>query len=115
MQTDGDLKATRKSVIDGMLDYMVDGETGYEKSHVEECNRILEQHLDALAGASDCASALECVKVTVLRLNDLNGRAGHELIETGQREEICEYISRAGSLLGFHDDAEDVTEPWREW
>ena len=54
-------------------------------------------------------------KATVLKLNDLNERAGEDLIETDQREDICEYITKADALLGFNTEDEDVTEEWREW
>ena len=55
------------------------------------------------------------MKATVLKLNKLNEKAGYELIETDQREDICKYIIRAGALLGFNGEDEDVTEEWRDW
>ncbi len=109
-----DLKSLKDSTIDGMLDYM-DDDVEYTKKDVEVCGRILDNHIDALSQAQDRSSAMQCVKDTILKLNELNEKAGEELIETDQREEICEYIIKAGVLLGFNDENEDVTEEWREW
>jgi len=110
-----DLKTPKAKILDGMLDYMADGDVDYTKDDVEKCGLILEEHLGALAKIEDQASAMDCVKNTVLKLNDLNQNAGEELIETVQREEICEYIITAGAILGFNGPDEDVTEEWREW
>lgn len=110
-----DLQSLRDSVIEGMLDYMSDAEVSYTKEDVEQCRRILEEHLEALSKVDDRDSAMVCVKVTVLRLNALNEKAGGELFETDQREGICEYIIKAGAILDFNGEDEDVTEEWREW
>ena len=48
-------------------------------------------------------------------LNSLNARCGGTLIETDQREDICEFIIRAGCLAGFNGEGEDGTEAWRDW
>jgi len=50
-----------------------------------------------------------------VKLNDLNKKAGYELIETDQREDICKFLIRAGELLGFNGPNEDITEEWRDW
>ena len=109
-----ELISLKDSIIDGMLDYM-DDDVEYTKKDVELCERILDDHINALSKAHDRNSAIQCVKDTVLKLNELNEKAGEELIETDQREEICEYIIKAGALLGFNDENEDTTEEWREW
>ncbi len=93
----------------------MDEDVDYTEADVEECSKILEAHIDAISKVQDRDSALKCVKTTVSKLNELNEKAGEELIETDQREEICEYIIRAGFLLGINGEDEDVTEEWREW
>jgi hypothetical protein len=110
-----DLQSLRDSITGGMLDYMSDADVTFTKEDVDECRRILEEHLECLAKVQDRDSAMVCVKTTVLRLNALNEKAGGELIETDQREGICEYIIKAGALLDFNGEDEDVTEEWREW
>ncbi len=109
------LISLRNSVTEGMLDYMNEGDVNYTKTEVEECRRILEEHIEALSCTLDRNSAMKCVKTTVLKLNELNESAGEELIETDQRENICEYIIKAGAFLGFNGEDDDVTEEWREW
>jgi hypothetical protein len=36
-------------------------------------------------------------------------------VETDRREDICSILIRAGAVLGFNAEDEDVTEEWREW
>ena len=48
-------------------------------------------------------------------MNELNHRTGHDLIETDQREEICAFIIKAGAIMGFNAEGQDVTDQWREW
>ena len=115
LKTNAELKALRKSLIKGMLDYRADGSAGYTKADVEKCQCLLEEHLDVISVARDRDAAQACVKATVLKLNKLNAKAGYELIETDQREDICKYIITAGALLGFNGENEDVTEEWRDW
>jgi hypothetical protein len=110
-----ELRTLRNALIKGMLDYRADGGASYTKAQVEKCRRLLEEHLDAVSSVRDRNAAKECVKATVLKLNQLNEKAGYELIETDQREDICKYIVRAGALLGFNGEDEDVTEEWRDW
>jgi len=57
---------------------------------------------------------LEAVKAIVLDLNRLNKECGGGLIETGQREDLCELILTAAAGAGLATD-EDITEKWREW
>jgi len=115
IKANAEMKALKDALIRGMLEYRADGGASYTEAHVEECRRLLQEHLDAISSASDRDGAKACVKATVLKLNQLNERAGYELIETDQREDICKYIIRAGALLGFNGGDEDVTEEWREW
>ena len=56
----------------------------------------------------------DAVKQAVLALNALNKRCNGNLIETDQREDICELILVAAAQAGLHTD-EDITEEWREW
>lgn len=72
-------------------------------------------YLVELSGAKDMAAAGMVVATTIKKLNALNERCGDELIETGERELLCEFIIRAGALLGYNDEEEDITRQWREW
>lgn len=48
-------------------------------------------------------------------LSHFNKQCGEVLIETSQREDICEIIIMASHLKGYNDMSEDITEEWREW
>lgn len=116
MTTQDDVLAIlRARLLDGMREYMADGDVAYDESHVRECDGILADHAQTLKTAKDATHAKQIVRETVLKLNALNDRCEGELIETDQREDICAYIIRAGFLRDFNAQDEDVTEEWREW
>jgi hypothetical protein len=54
------------------------------------------------------------VKDLVLKLNALNDRCQGSLIETDQREDICELIESSLTQASIPFEG-DVTEEWREW
>lgn len=115
----------KDSILEGMLDYMEGDEDedegfdpGYTKSHVEKCGAILDAFLSSVfspsaKGSSDAIMA--SVKTAVLALNDLNDECDGSLIETGQREEICELIISSATRAGLESEEYDITEEWREW
>ena len=47
------------------------------------------------------------IKRTTLALNDLNSRTNYSLIETWEREQICEAILQASSAKGYNEASED--------
>lgn len=111
----------RQRLLDDMLAFMQDeqglpreGFTDYSEADVEECARIVDSYLQEMSGTRDRAAILKSIERTVLRLNDLNSRCGGCLIETGQREDLCEIILVAARQAGSGTD-EDLTEAWREW
>jgi hypothetical protein len=54
------------------------------------------------------------VKRVVLKLNKLNASCDGALIETDQREDLCELIQTAAKSAGLNSD-QDATVSWREW
>jgi hypothetical protein len=110
-----DLRRGLARLTSGMLTYMDGGKANYSEDDIDRCRDILTSYVNELEKAKERATALELVKSTVLRLNTLNQDAGQDLIETDQREEICAFIIKAGALMGFNSENEDVTEEWREW
>lgn len=116
-----DLQSLKTDALAGMREYLAGvidsgGEPGYTGADVGECGRILDVYLARVAGATrgDDEAVLAAVQDAVLALNVLNERCGKHLIETDQREQLCELILRAASLAGV-GSGEDITEPWREW
>jgi hypothetical protein len=99
----------------GMLDYMESADANYSAEDVEACRSILIAHAEALEPTQDRSAAMDLVRITVERLNKLNEEAGEDLIESDQREEICEFMIKAGTIKGFNSESEDVTEAWRQW
>ncbi|WP_375591699.1 hypothetical protein [Chitiniphilus eburneus] len=114
----------KNEIICGMIDYMEgddaddDFDAGYTREDVDKCDAILADYLisvsdPALYGDSEKIMAL--VKDVVASLNVLNKECEHGLIETDQREGICELIINSATLAGLISSTYDITEEWREW
>jgi hypothetical protein len=126
-----DIVALKNDLIEGMAHYMKYGaaeseqdpdydpefDAGYTQHGVDRCGAILDTFLASLAGLDappNEAQVMEAVKKAVLALNALNEQCGGGLIETDQREQICELIIGAANNAGLKTE-EDITEEWREW
>lgn len=98
-------------------DYEPDFDAGYTAEHVARCGKIIDQYLKQLETANaDPQAIMNAVKTAVLDLNTLNESCEHCLIETEQREQLYELISMAAGDTGLEiDEAQDLTEEWREW
>jgi hypothetical protein len=101
-------------VKQGMIDFISE-DTSYSEEEVGICMNILKKHLDELSKTKNKNEGMALVEKTVLQLNELNEKCEYELIETGQREDICEILILAGNEMGYNDRGEDITEEWREW
>lgn len=109
------MNALKDSILEDMRDYVADmDEPYYPLEKVDECGRILDDFLAAMARTQGEAAIMAQVEKTVLALNELNDACDGNLIETGQREDICELIEGAAKQAGLVTD-EDITEQWREW
>lgn len=106
-----------------MLGYMEadssdpDFDAGYTQAEVDRCSSILDAFLATLApidGPGNSAAIMEATERAVLALNDLNDECDGGLIETDQREQLCEIIILAAKDAGLETD-EDITEEWRDW
>lgn len=108
-------------VIKPMLSYMRecigDGGCGFNIFHVLKCRRLLFVYLKRLSHikSPDDAEILGTVKTLVLALNDLNEKTEYALLETEERENICDVIQRSAEECGLQEEIDDVTEEWREW
>jgi len=122
----------KRKILDGMVSYMkyggADDETdlnyepefdaGYTQEHVDRCLVILDEFLASLEKPPEALKneyIMATVKNTVLRLNELNEECDNMLIETDQREGLCELIISAAGKAGLKSSGEDITEEWREW
>ena len=122
VQISKELNDIRERLLKGMLSYMEreegdDDFDDYSKEDIERCASVLDRYLSSVLDPSMHGvgeGIMEAVKTAVLELNALNEQCGHSLIETDQREDICELIVKAASLAGLKGN-DDITEEWREW
>lgn len=110
-----------ETVIRPMLAYMRecagDGGCGFSVFHVLKCKRLIFAYLKTLSRmkAPTDAEIMEAVKNLVLALNELNEKAEYALLETEERENICDIIQRSAEECGLLQEIDDVTEEWRDW
>jgi hypothetical protein len=121
LNTNADLIGLKARLLGTMHDYMTsfesDGdEAPYSAADIERCAAILDAFVENVGSAAGNADRImAAVQDAVLRLNDLSEESG-SLIETDQREDLCEFIELAARAGGLHIDAnDDITEEWREW
>lgn len=88
----------------------------YTLKHIDRCAAITRDFLERLSDVprTDKEKIVAEVKHVVMKLNKLNASCDGALIETDQREDLCQLIQTAAINAGLKSD-EDVTAPWREW
>lgn len=108
----------KRDILNGMVEYIEDDDAPpYTQNDINDCDAIISNFIRELSQApqnSNYAVALDKVKDTVLKLNELNERCDFSIIETDQREDLCELIIQVVKNAGHHVDT-DITEEWREW
>jgi hypothetical protein len=122
------IKQLKRELIDGMVSYMKFGgaehenepnfDVGYTQQNVDQCGEILEtffQTIERISEPERNLAILDAVKATVLDLNQLNSECDCGLLETGEREQLCEIIILAARKAGLVSSQDDITEEWREW
>lgn len=98
-----------------MENYMKEANPSYSQKDVNECISLLSNYVINIFKTHSKDEALLIVKSTVLKLNALNERCDHSLIETNEREQIAEIIILASHKMKYNSLNEDITEKWREW
>lgn len=115
---DEDIAAVQQRLLEGMRKYrkIAGDNCGYTDRDILQCNEILEAYLASLGGAERKTRKFieDAVKNIVLKLNELNQKCEGSIIETDQREDICQIILVAARRAGLETE-EDITEEWREW
>lgn len=120
---DGSIRKLRKELLDGMFSYMKASDDpgygyacGYGLKHIDRCAAIIDAYLARLSSKRQPTpeEGLAIVKQTVTKLNKLNNNCGGALIETDQREILCQLIQLALLGAGLRANG-DITEQWREW
>lgn len=113
--TDQGLRDLKVTLLQGMMEFMREAGGSYAEADVQRCREILDEFEAAISGAVAREEALAQVRKAVLDLNALNNGCRGSLIETDQREMICEFIIQTTARRGFVSPDEDVTLEWREW
>ncbi len=110
------MKSLLKSIQYGMLDFIEgDDEPDYTSEDVRACITLLLEFMSVVESESQTIdSAREHVKNLVISLNELNEKCDECLIETDQREDICDFIFKVVSNANI-DFSGDITEEWRDW
>jgi len=111
-------------ILRSMIDYMnfededddEDFDCGYTQADIDKCGEILDAYIDDLMSANqDQPKIMESVKCVIIALNKLNVKCDYSLIETDQREYLCQFIENAAIVAGLPQPKDDITEEWREW
>ena len=97
---------------------------GLEQYTEENCNKaklIFDTLINELIAKGESASKeekVELFKKAVLSLNHLSGEVS-DLIETGEREDLCELIDQITIAAGLNPkdftEGEGIADEWREW
>lgn len=91
-----------------------DGERSCALKDVESMRKILEEFLAAVEDKQGDEKNLDrAVKKAVNKLNKLDEKTDHELIETDEREALCAFFDAGAAYVGV--DADDIAGEWRDW
>ena len=114
-----------EDILRSMIDYLNfaleeneddDSDCGYTQENIDECAAILDNYIDELEKCKqDETLIMECLKNVILELNNLNEKCDYAIIETDQREYLCQFIEDAAVAAGLPQPKDDITEEWREW
>lgn len=111
-------KQLQETVIFPMTDYINDCEDcGFTQKDIKKCEKLMLRYLFALEKMKKPTDEkiMKQVKALVLALNQLNEKTDYCLLETDERESICEIIQESAVACGLIDSSDDVTEDWREF
>ncbi len=102
-------------------DYDPSFDAGYTEAEIDRSAKIIDTYLASLAAIPPELknprredAILVAAKTAVLAFNKLNDECEQPIIETDQREMLCELLLSAAHEAGLEGD-EDITEEWREW
>ena len=98
---------------------------GMEQYTPEICDnaqQIMDNLLERLIRLGEKApepAKVGLFKVAVESLNELNDETGGSLIETGEREELCELFDNISVSAGLNPndyaDGAGIADEWRDW
>ncbi len=99
-----------------------DGLEQYTEKNVDAAQQILDELIDNLIKLGEGASEADKLKLfqdATLSFNELNEELDGELIETGEREDLCALIDEIGMAAGIdpsrYGAGDGIASEWREW
>jgi len=102
--------------------YKAEGLEQYSKENCKAAKHIMDTLLSDLIALGEGAtenSKIRNFQVAVESLNSLNDKADGSLIETDEREELCELFNliavKAGIDPSNYGDGEGPASEWRDW
>ncbi|UOD28443.1 hypothetical protein INH39_23750 [Massilia violaceinigra] len=122
MPPNPDIASIRADLLDEMTAYMercaedAGEEPPYGKAEIDECASILDAYaaaIDKLPKPAEREAIMKEVERVVVALNEFDERGGG-IIETEEREKLCDIIYLVAKDAGLEAD-EDITEEWRDW
>lgn len=98
-----------------------DGLTQYTKENCNKTKKIFDDLITALADIGENASEeqkKELFKIAIIKTNKLSDEID-DLIETGEREDLCELTDKITIACGLdpnkYGSGEGLASEWREW
>ncbi|MDM5248411.1 MULTISPECIES: hypothetical protein [unclassified Lysinibacillus] len=100
----------------------------FPDSFIHQTEMVLEQYAASIAKLPNQPDSypaiMKSIETAVLALNEINEVGGGGLIETGEREELCDYFDQVLIQRGIDIDdltksqnlgRYELTDDWREW
>ncbi|KXX66498.1 hypothetical protein [Flammeovirga sp. SJP92] len=100
----------------------LDGMEQYTEENCATAQKIFEELIDKLIQIGEVGNKKDKEKAfetAIISLNNLNEETGDCLIETGEREDLCELIDEICNATGLNTDdyaeGDGIADLWREW
>lgn len=94
----------------------------YTQENCDKAKKIFDDLINGLVSIGENATEEEKIvffKTAILATNELNSECGECLIETGEREDLCELTDKITIACGLdpekYGDGEGLATEWREW
>ena len=110
------LRRNLSQIIRHIRDYIADSKQEYCTSdNVDQLKKILEDFLSAISRRKkDRENLVAATKKTVVCLNEFDEKTDHEIIESEERDMLCQFMINGALYVGFDDWIEEI-DHWREW
>jgi len=111
------IEQIKDKVVKGMLDYLSEWNVEhYTPPDVKTIEKLLVDYLNKMKTLKQNKENYyrSIVKSLNLELNRINDKCDGPIIETDQREDICDFIIQIALFYGYINEEIDITEECRE-